>query len=166
MKPERAQVLAQGLIAGVLGYAAVAVFFLVVNVIAGRSPFHTAAALGSALFYGLQDPALLAIEPGPVLAYNGVHLLMSLVAGMIAAWLLFEIEHHHFLWYFGFFVFLAGFVFSLVLLGVYGAEIAHVVSWTLVLGGNLIWVLALGGYLWYQHRELITVLMKEQESAS
>jgi hypothetical protein len=156
----------QGLVAGVVGYAAVALFFLLLNVIAGQSPFFTAAALGSSLFYGLGDTAQLAIEPGPVLAFNGVHLLLSLVAGTIAAWLLFETERHHFIWYFVFFVFLAAFVYSLVVVGIVGAEILQVISWWSVLAANVIWVFALGSYLWFQHRGLMKSLDEEQESAT
>jgi hypothetical protein len=164
MRPDRVQVLVQGFVAGLIAYAAVVLFFLVVNLIAGRSPFHTAAALGSALFYGLREPARLAIEPGPVLAYNGVHMLVSLGAGTIAAWLLFETERHHFIWYFVLFVFLMGFVYSLVLIGIVSAEIAHVLPWGSVLAGNVVWVIALGSYLWFQHRGLVRELREEQES--
>jgi hypothetical protein len=166
MKADRAQWLTQGLVAGLVSYAAVAVFFLVINVISGRSAFHTAAALGSTLFYGLQDPANLVIEPGPVLAYNGVHLILSIVAGTIASWLLFETERHHFLWYFVFFIFLAGFMYSSVLIGVVGAEISHIVPWWSVLVANVIWLAALISYLWLQHRSLISALKTEQESAT
>ncbi len=163
MKPERAQVLTQGLIAGFIGYAAVVVFFAVSNLIAGRSPFYTAAALGSSLFYGLQDPSLLTIQPGPVLAYNGVHLLLSLLIGTAGAWLLFEIERHHFLWYFVGFIFLAGFIYSLVAIGIVSAEIAHVLPWWAVLTANLIWVGSLGLYLWFQHRDLMATIKREEE---
>jgi len=166
MKPERAQVLAQGLIAGVVGYAAVAVFFLLGNVVAGRSPFFTAAALGSALFYGVGDLSRLAIEPGPILAFNGVHLLLSLIAGTITAWLVYETEKHHYLWYFVFFFFLAAFIFSTVVLGIIGTEIAHVMPWWTVLAANAIWMGSLGCYLWFQHRGLYRALDEEQESAT
>lgn len=165
MRPDRAQVLTQGLIAGFVGYAAVVVFFALANLIAGRSPFHTAAALGSSLFYGLRDPALLTIEPGPVLAYNGVHLILSLIIGTIGAWLIFEIERHHFLWYFVGFIFLAGFIYSLVAIGIISAEIAHVLPWWSVLAANLIWVGSLGIYLWLQHRDLMAAIKHEQEGS-
>jgi hypothetical protein len=164
MKPENEKLLAQGLVAGIVGYAAVVLFFAVVNVIGGRSPFHTAAALGSVLFYDLQDPARLVIEPGPVLAYNGVHLVLSLVAGMVAAWLLFETERHHFIWYFVMFAFVAAFMYSLVVIAIVGAEIAHVVPWWSVVTANVVWLVSLGGYLWFQHRGLMAVLKEEQES--
>lgn len=163
MKPERAQVLTQGLIAGFIGYAAVVVFFAALNLIGGRSAFYTAAALGSSLFYGLQDPSLLTIAPGPVLAYNGVHLLLSLLIGTIGAWLIFEIERHHFLWYFVGFIFLAGFIYGLVAIGIVSAEIAQVLPWWTVLTANLIWVGSLGLYLWFQHRGLLATIKHEEE---
>ncbi len=101
MKRERNEVFAQGLTAGLLGYATVAVFFAIVNLIAGRSAFHTAALLGSALFYGLRDPAQLLIGPGPVLSYNGLHLIIFLFLGTIAAWLAYLAEQGPELWYVG-----------------------------------------------------------------
>lgn len=161
MKPDRARVLVEGFIAGIIGYAAVALFFAVVNLVSGRSPFHTAAALGGALFYGVRGPAELVIEPGPILAYNGVHLVLSLLAGFVAAWLVFETERHHNLWYFLFFVFLAGFVYSLVAIGIVGAEIAELVSWWSVAVANLAWVIAMGGYLFLTHRGLVRELHEE-----
>ena len=49
------QVLHEGFIAGLIGAAAVALWFLVVDVIAGR-PFFTPAMLGSAVFWGCTTP--------------------------------------------------------------------------------------------------------------
>jgi hypothetical protein len=81
------RLLREGLVAGVLGYATVVVYFVALNLIQGRSPFYTAALLGSNLFYGLESPADLTITAGPVIAYNGVHLLGFVVVGGIMAWL-------------------------------------------------------------------------------
>jgi hypothetical protein len=71
-----------GLAAGGVGYAAVIVVVSVLNLIAGRSPFYTAAMFGSALFYGLHDPSALVVSAGPVLSYNMVHLVAFLVLGV------------------------------------------------------------------------------------
>ena len=79
--------LSGGLVAGLLGYGAVIVVVSLLNLMTGRSPFHTAALFGSALFYGLDDPAALQISPGPVLAYNMVHVLAFLLLGLFASWL-------------------------------------------------------------------------------
>ncbi len=87
MKPEKSEVFAQGLVAGFLGYATVVGFFALLNALAGKSVFFTAALLGSALFYGARDLAHVAVAAGPVLSYNGVHLLVFVAFGVAAAWL-------------------------------------------------------------------------------
>jgi hypothetical protein len=61
---------------------------------------------------------------------------------------------------------LAGFVYSVTAIGIIAAEIAHVVPWWSVVGANVIWVMALGSYLWFQHRGLVSALKSEQESAA
>ena len=53
-------VLKEGLILGLIGAAAVAAWFLLVDLIAGR-PFFTPAVLGSFVFFGLRDPAAVSI---------------------------------------------------------------------------------------------------------
>lgn len=83
-----------GLFAGLLGYATVVLFFAALNLAAGRSIFHTAALFGSALFYGLDDPAQLEIAAGPVLSYNMVHALGFVAIGMLASWLVAKAEEY------------------------------------------------------------------------
>ena len=78
-------ILRDGLFAGLIGYLTVVVLFATANVFAGHSIFHTAAMLGSALFFGLDDPAALIVTPAPVLAYNMVHVLVFLGLGMLMA---------------------------------------------------------------------------------
>lgn len=87
MNESRARFFLEGAAAGLLGYAVVALFFAVLNLIQGRSAFYTAALLGADLFYGLETPADLVIEPGPVFAYNGVHILGFMAVGLFMRWL-------------------------------------------------------------------------------
>lgn len=87
MNESRARFYLESVAAGLIGYAVVALLFALLNLAQGRSPFYTAALLGTDLFYGLESPADLVIEPGPVLAYNGVHLLVFLAAGLFMRWL-------------------------------------------------------------------------------
>lgn len=161
---KRSDVLIQGLIAGLIVYASVILFYLIVNVAMGRSPFHTPAALGSVLFYGVRDPAQIRIEPATVIAFNGVHLVVSLLIGLAGAFLAFETERHHPQWYFFLFLLIAGFVYSLVAVGALGAEIARVVPWWSVLGANVTWVLAMSGYLGWMHRALLRELRRDETS--
>lgn len=87
MNESRARFYLESVVAGLIGYAVVALLFAFLNLVQGRSPFYTAALLGADLFYGLDSPAELVIEPGPVLAYNGLHLLAFLGAGVFMRWL-------------------------------------------------------------------------------
>jgi hypothetical protein len=79
-------VILHGVAAGLIGYATVALFFFIADPVGGRPLFFTPALLGGALFFGLRDPAGLEIGPGPVLAYNGTHVLVFLLLGFVAAW--------------------------------------------------------------------------------
>jgi len=73
-----------GLVSGVVGAALVAVFFLLVDLASSR-PFATPNALGSALFRG-EIPTT--VQPALVLGYTGIHGLVFVGFGLIAALLL------------------------------------------------------------------------------
>lgn len=87
MRKQTGDVLIGGLYTGLIGYFTIVIFFFVLNLAAGRSPFHTAALLGSALFFDLRQPADLVVTAPPVLAFNMVHALVLLAAGMVMSWL-------------------------------------------------------------------------------
>lgn len=143
----------EGFVAGLILYAAVAFFFLAVNLMAGRPPFHTAALLGGALFGGLRDPAGVVMDPGWIMSYNGVHLLASLVLGFAASFIVALIDTHRMAWYGFFFLFLATFLISLVLLGVLTVELAGVLRWHSVITGHLAGAVVTWGYLAWAHGE-------------
>jgi hypothetical protein len=151
MRAERVQANWQGLATGFIGYAAVAMFFAIVNLVAGRSPFFTAAFFGSALFYGVRDPALVTVSPGPVLAYNGVHLLMFLALGMIASWLAYLSERGPQFWYIGtlLFLFVVFHLYGFVLLITGGVQTV-IPTWT-VFAATVLAGTAMFGYLLWVH---------------
>jgi hypothetical protein len=101
MSEQRSSISWQGLVAGLIGYATVAIVIAIGNVLLGRSPFHTAALLGSAMFYGLDDPRQLMVWAGPVFAYNGFHLFVFLALGIFGAWLASLSEKGPHFWYIG-----------------------------------------------------------------
>lgn len=106
MKTRWQDTLGHGLVAGAIGFGVTAVVFALVNVLQGRSPFHTAAALGAALFYGVRDPSQVTLDPAYIFAYNGTHLLVFLGLGMLGAWLAALAERGAQLWYVGLFFFI------------------------------------------------------------
>lgn len=147
MRNRAQQVFGEGLFAGILGYAVVALFFAVKNLLAGLSPFHTAAVLGAPLVAGTpaEQEAVAAI-----FAYNGLHLLVFIVVGMMVAWNVTQMERRPVLWYLGFFAFFLVFAYDLVLLLMLtgpGGE----PGWLSILSANGLAVLAMGGYLWAIH---------------
>lgn len=157
MKSERLWVV-EGLVTGLIGYATVVALFAVANLLGGEGLFHTPALLGSALFFGARDPSALEPGPAPIIAYNGVHVLVTLIIGLGASWLVFQTERNRPLWFLVFFVFLAGFIYSVVIMGVFAAEILHVLSWPVIVMANLAAGFTAGGYLWWRHSTLLAEL--------
>lgn len=143
----------EGVIAGLLGASAIAVWFLIVDVVA-RQPFFTPAMLGSALFFGIDDPAAVDIAVGPVLTYSMVHVLSFVVVGLVASALACQAERSPstlFLAVVLFAVFGFGFFTIWTILG---PPILGVLAWWSVAIGNGIAALAMGYYLWQRHPRL------------
>jgi len=151
----------EGLVTGLIGYATVVAFFALLNLSSGEGVFHTPALLGSALFFGAREAGEVVAGPGPVIAYNGIHILVSLVIGLGAAWLVFQAEKNRPLWYVVFFVFLAGFIYGIAVMGVLAAEISSLLSWTTILLANMAAGITAGGYLWWRHVQLLVELGRE-----
>lgn len=147
MRTRPQQVFGEGLFTGIIGATVVALFFAVENLLSGQSPFHTAAALGAPLVEG--TPAGQAFVAA-VFAYNGLHLLVFIVVGMVAAWIVTQTEEHPVLWYLGFFAFFMGFAYDLVLLLMMTGPSAEP-GWISVLAANGLAALGMGGYLWAVH---------------
>src|ERR1700694_3489830 len=81
------KILFEGVLVGLAGAAAVAIWFFLYD-LAAPTPFRTPALLGAVLFNGLRDSAMLTITPGLVLKYTAVHGAVFLVFGIAAAGLL------------------------------------------------------------------------------
>lgn len=152
---ERARhALREGTIAGSIGYAVVVVFYGLLNVAAGRSVFHSAAALGHALLGTL--PASGAVEPAaaPVLVYNGLHLVVFLGLGMALAWLALELERHPKIWYLVLGVGMLLFFHLVAGLWALTYRISEAVPLWSVPVASALAGLAMGGYLWAVHPRL------------
>lgn len=90
--------LQDGLVVGLIAYAAVAVFYGAFDLLAARGSLYTVDLLGKAVFRGLRDPAVLQFPMQPDLAsiflYNGLHLVLSLAIGVIVTALVDHAESH------------------------------------------------------------------------
>jgi hypothetical protein len=151
LQPRR--IILEGFVAGLIGAVAVAVWFLVVDLLNGQ-PFFTPAMLGSAVFDGLRDPTLVQIEYRTVIMYTMLHVLAFLAVGGIAAALVAEAEEiPHMVWLLV--VFFAVFEFGFyIVVATLLTPLLQAMAWINVAIGNLIAALGMGFYLWRAHPQL------------
>jgi hypothetical protein len=147
MNMQRRRLFVEGLIAGVIGYAVVAVFHVMLNVAGGRPPLYTAAQLGDLVFGSGGAGATLTVDPTMVLAFNGVQLVALLIFGFFAAWLMYETKLHPEFWYLAFFLFLAATVVGYASVLVLTMLVGPVVSPWLMVASSLLGATAIAAYL-------------------
>ena len=148
----RRQMFTEGLVAGVIGYATIAVFYALLNLALGHPFLSTARLLGG----GLVSQSLAESTPlAPVLAFNAVHLLALLIVGTAISWLLYETEHHPDLWLLTFMTGLMALSFAEGFMLVVAEPAMTVLPWWSVVAANLAAGLTVGGYLLRSHRSLL-----------
>jgi len=152
----------EGLVAGVLGAAAVMVWFLVLDLIQGRS-FFTPAALGSALFFGARGMAEVSVAAETVLGYTGVHLAAFMLTGLIASAMTEGARREPPLLLAMVLFFVTLEVMFIGLLAIVAAWLLDGIRWWTIVVGNLIAAAVMGGYLLQKHPELKESLSHDLE---
>ena len=147
---DRPRVLYEGILVGLAGAAAVAVWFFLYDLAAG-TPFRTPALLGAALFEGLRDTAALTISPGIVLKYTAVHGLAFLLFGVAAASLFALSERDRHVLFGVFMLFCCFEVAAFLAMVVLGSWLFNALHPGAVLGGNLVAALIMLGILFRDH---------------
>lgn len=150
------EVLLDGLFTGMIGAIAVALWFLVLDLIAGR-PFFTPALLGSVLLHGGEAARQVTIAPLEIAAYTAFHFVVFILGGILFSWLMTLFERFPIM----FFVILVVFVglqFAFFGLNVFlGAQLlGELKAWTVVVAN----VLAAAGMAFYQWKRHPSVLGK------
>lgn len=147
--------LREGLVVGLIGYAAVAVFYAAFDVLAGRGAVFTLNLLGKVMFRGVRDPAILQLPIAPDVAgmvmYNFVHLLVALSVGLFVAWLMAKAEERPKIMVPVLGVAVAGYIVTVVAVAFLTQWISLLLPlWTIVTVNSLA---ALGGgaFLWRAH---------------
>ncbi len=153
---EISRVYVEGISAGILGAATIAIWFFVLDVFNGR-PFYTPSTLGSALFrhgVGIDQLQTQPISVEMVLLYTWVHGLAFCVIGGVASKLLALAQRNV---NFGFGILLFFVIFEFGFIGaalVFAEPILHALAWPAVLMGNLLAAAAMGLYFWRHHLNL------------
>jgi len=146
----------EGLVAGLLGAATIAVWFLILDSLAGR-PFRTPTILGTAIFrggQGLTSPDGVPVSFEMVLLYTWIHALVFWVIAGVAARLLRVAERQPNAGV-GILLLFVVFEFGFVVAALMFAEaVLHALTWPAILGGNLLAALVMGVYFWRRHPDL------------
>jgi len=146
----------EGIRAGLVGATIIAVWFLVIDTIAGR-PFYTPALLGSALFHGsagIESAGTVTPTLELVAGFTWVHYLVFMLIGIGAARLMALAERNP-SFGFGIVLFFAIFEFGFLLASMIFAEgVLQRLAWPAVVVGNLLAAVGMGLVLWRGHRQL------------
>lgn len=155
----RRSIVTEGVLVGLAGATAVAVWFLLYDLAAGV-PFRTPALLGAALFHGLRDAADLVITPRLVFEYTVIHGLAFMGFGLALAGL-FSLADQDRRVLFATFMLLCCFeVFLLAMVMVLAQWLFETLApWSIVVG-NLVASVVMLGVLFRRHhlapRQLLT----------
>ena len=151
------KVMDEGMAAGLIGAATVAVWFLILDLFQGR-PLFTPNVLGTALFGGgpaqIASSADLPLSFRMILAFTWVHGMVFIAFGGVAAWLVRLAERDP---NYGFGIALLVVVFMFGALGVsmvFAESVLHTLTIPGILIGNLLAVVAMGAYFRKRHPNL------------
>jgi len=151
-------VLREGVVAGVIGAAVVAAWFLVFDIARGR-PFLTPALLGAAVFYGVTTPDVVSIALGPIVGYTLLHVFAFVAFGVVAAAVIAVSEREPAL-FIAFVILFASFeMFFFALVAALGQSMLGAIVWWAILLGNLLASVAMLGYFFRVHRALLESLV-------
>lgn len=156
-RPSMLAVAREGAAGGIVGAAAVALWFFVSDTLAGR-PFQTPALLGARFFRGTAAEQLTAWPESAaslIAGYTLVHTLSFIVAGLLIASALELFERTPPLMIPGFFFLVVFFEFVYYTYVLAFVEpIFGAVPWLAVLLGNLVAVASMIAYFWRRHSDL------------
>lgn len=145
----------EGLVVGLTAYTAVAAFYAVFDLLSTRGTLYTVNLLGKAVFKGVRDPAVLQLpvplDPSAILWYNVLHLAISLAIGFIVVSLVTHVERHPSQARLVLFTLVAGFVVTILAVGLLTSSMRPVLPWWSVVIANVLAVFLAGAYLLRKH---------------
>jgi len=141
----------EGLVAGVAGAAAVAIWFLLYDLSAG-APLRTPALLAATLFHGLRDPGALVITLPLVLEYTAVHGLVFVLFGWAVAGILAMADREPRLLFALVMLFCCFEVFFIALVAVLAERLFDALAWWRIMAANLLASVVMLAYFFRGHR--------------
>jgi len=140
-----------GLVVGIIGYACVAALYAAFDMLAARGALYTVDLLGKSVFRGFRDASVLGLpmerDMTAILLYNGIHLLLALVIGMIVARLVEHGERQPSHAPIILLVIVAGFVGTIAAVGLLTSPIRPLLPWWSIVVANALAVVVGSAYL-------------------
>ena len=143
--------LLDGITVGLIGYAAVAIFYSTFDFLAARGMLHTVNVLGQAVFRDLRDPAVLrfpmTLDRSAIVAYNALHLVLALAIGLTVMTLVAVAERNPKHRRPVRFVIIAGFAVTVVIVGLLTSGMRPLLPWWSIVVANAFATLLAGAWL-------------------
>jgi hypothetical protein len=150
-------ILTEGFITGLIGAGIVAAWFLLLDTIQ-HEPLYTPSLLGTVLFKGAAAAqGHTQVDPGMVAAYTIVHHLAFVAVGLVASFLVAEMERIPPLGIALFFLFVFFEVAFLIFMVAVGEPLLGeqgIAFWGVAVA-NLLAAAGMAGYLWFRHPRLL-----------
>ncbi len=143
----------EGILAGVIGATVVAVWFLIVDAIAGSILFAPAA-LGSAIFFGATSAAQVTIDFTTVAGYTLLHYVAFVIVGLVAAAAVRGTEDSPPLVLGLALLFVVAETLFIGLVAIAANWILGAFAWWAIALGNILAAVGMGAYLWKAHPAL------------
>jgi hypothetical protein len=143
-------VMSEGIDVGIIGALAVAIWFLILDTIAGH-PFQTPSLLGQVVLFGDSTPDTSQVVFGAILVYTAFHFAVFALVGMGLVALVHWGEHEPVVRYAFLPVFLVFEVLFYGLLEVFSERTKELFPFWAVLVANTLAAVCMGVYLWLRH---------------
>jgi len=154
----RSRYLRDGIIAGLIGAAIVAVWFLIYDAARGH-PFRTPALLGAAAIQGLRDPGTVTVTPGLVAQYTVLHGVVFAMVGILIAFLIVSAQSQPSRLLIVFIALLSFEVAFLAVLTWWAHPVVTTVRWWAILIANALAAVGMLAYFFVGYRALGRYLM-------
>jgi len=154
------RVVREGVVAGLLGAAVVAGWFLLFDVARGR-PLFTPGALGSTLFLGASSLDEVTVSAATVLGYTVFHLGAFILTGFLAAGIAAAADEQPPLVLAAVLFFAAFEAFFMGAMAMVAEFLLGTLAWWTIAIGNLLAAASMGWYLWMHHPRLREALRED-----
>lgn len=149
------RIVREGIIVGLIGFGAVALFYAAFDFLAARGFLFTVNLLGEAVFFGLRDPGVLwtpiAVNLNAVILYTALHLVTSLVIGIFVSWLVVHLEGSPSEVRLAALLIAAGFFVTIFGIGMVSSPIKALLPWWSVVLANALAAMVAGAFLMGRH---------------